>query len=543
MTALPAISRFTLTPTPTTRLWYALFFPSFFTCSPHLTLPCQYDVAPGTNLTAVYPLVPGDYTVTWRYTHLYPSPSDVTNAQIFTITVTGVPSGGAIRCTPCQPGYAPIIGQTACAICPAGSYSPGGTATCLPVTTGFYTDQPGLAAPIPCLSGTFSSPDFTTCYTDCTYSVSSSLFYNISSLHDPNAMYFAGVDSGSNSYFLNLCTREQQNITCSDATGDALVTFACKQLFATTGDVDLGRNIGFAPLTSTDVGVLPGTDPSSQGLAVLFTGGSPCPQGGAATSTRIAMICDLSEGIGYPEFSYPATPENPVGSCQYYFTWRTSYACPYCQPSDYQVVVSDCVNGQQTISRIPSGNCFPATTYPQTTRSCKQCPANSTGQICSNRGTCQFSTGQCNCATRWTGQSCNLCLTGYYGTSCQNECPGGALFPCSGHGSCSSGTLGTGACTCLTGFVGTACNQCAEGFEGTTCTAIPATLSDVVPWWGFLLIGVGVSLILGTALFFMIKKRNAEKEVAFFSSFFFFFFSHGILTLFSRFSFRSTKSC
>jgi hypothetical protein len=48
------------------------------------------------------------------------------------------------------------------------------------------------------------------------------------------------------------------------------------------------------------------------------------------------------------------------------------------------------------------------------------------------------------------------CYAGYFGSNCA-PCPGGAAAPCSNHGSCSQGIVGTGVCTCLAGYTGAAC--------------------------------------------------------------------------------------
>lgn len=56
--------------------------------------------------------------------------------------------------------------------------------------------------------------------------------------------------------------------------------------------------------------------------------------------------------------------------------------------------------------------------------------------------------------------SCSFaaCDSGFYGASCANACPGFSNgISCSGHGQCSDGIGGSGACTCGSGFAGTDC--------------------------------------------------------------------------------------
>jgi len=116
-------------------------------------------------------------------------------------------------------------------------------------------------------------------------------------------------------------------------------------------------------------------------------------------------------------------------------------------------------------------------------------------------------------------------------------------FVCSGHGKCDSGLNGTGECLCSTGFTPPQCDQCLEGFEGATCnrilfffffslssnnnnnnikTAIPATVTDVVPWYGFAAIGIVILVIGGLILFLWRQKKNTEARVIFFFLKFFF---------------------
>eukprot|EP01028_Stygiella_incarcerata_P011046 TRINITY_DN604_c0_g1_i9.p1 TRINITY_DN604_c0_g1~~TRINITY_DN604_c0_g1_i9.p1 ORF type:complete len:762 (-),score=120.00 TRINITY_DN604_c0_g1_i9:162-2447(-) len=51
------------------------------------------------------------------------------------------------------------------------------------------------------------------------------------------------------------------------------------------------------------------------------------------------------------------------------------------------------------------------------------------------------------------------CNSGYYGVACADECPGGALSPCSDHGICDDGSTGTGMCTCEANVFGSFCQS------------------------------------------------------------------------------------
>ena len=78
-----------------------------------------------------------------------------------------------------------------------------------------------------------------------------------------------------------------------------------------------------------------------------------------------------------------------------------------------------------------------------------------------------------------------LCETGYFGVTCADVCPGGALSPCTGHGICDPTE---GACTCEQGYQGEACDTCAEGFtaEGEQCLPTgdcPTCVGAAPPPW------------------------------------------------------------
>ena len=104
---------------------------------------------------------------------------------------------------------------------------------------------------------------------------------------------------------------------------------------------------------------------------------------------------------------------------------------------------------------------------------------------CGGHGVCSeglHGNGTCTCESgpalgHWAPASgCTDCQSGYYSSGCLQECPGGATLPCGGHGTCSDGLHGSGACTCVAaegrGFwAGPACGACARGYHGAACAA------------------------------------------------------------------------
>eukprot|EP00760_Papus_ankaliazontas_P026771 PhM_4_TR3073/c0_g2_i1/m.102582 len=141
-------------------------------------------------------------------------------------------------------------------------------------------------------------------------------------------------------------------------------------------------------------------------------------------------------------------------------------------------------------------------------RSCTQsCPRGQAGSVCSGRGTCDDGTlgsGTCMChdtpSGRWGGSNCGTCRAGYFGPVCIDICPRDPTYvhcadlkttatcvantrctwttattsceqkPCSGHGTCNDGVLGTGKCQCDQGYAGPYCTvACPVGTTGLRC--------------------------------------------------------------------------
>eukprot|EP00755_Sulcionema_specki_P004347 Sspe_Gene.29844::Locus_14416_Transcript_2_2_Confidence_0.714_Length_13673::g.29844::m.29844 len=115
------------------------------------------------------------------------------------------------------------------------------------------------------------------------------------------------------------------------------------------------------------------------------------------------------------------------------------------------------------------------------------CPVDSIGRFCGGfPGACDYGregSGKCTCPESptlgyWQLPACDDCLPGYGGPSCKNVCPGGAVNPCSGHGSCSMGKAGTGKCICNYGYAGVACEYECEGTATNPCSRRGTCLTD-----------------------------------------------------------------
>ena len=71
-----------------------------------------------------------------------------------------------------------------------------------------------------------------------------------------------------------------------------------------------------------------------------------------------------------------------------------------------------------------------------------------------------------------------MCRRGYWGTECQNICPGGELHPCNDHGICNPTT---GKCHCYDNWSGSRdCGVCARNWKGIDCSlAVVSRISSV----------------------------------------------------------------
>ena len=75
-------------------------------------------------------------------------------------------------------------------------------------------------------------------------------------------------------------------------------------------------------------------------------------------------------------------------------------------------------------------------------------------------------TPECKYGSRKSSSTC-VCLTGYWGSTCNEICPGGATEPCSGFGTCDQST---GKCDCpINRLTADDCSVCSSNWYGSSC--------------------------------------------------------------------------
>ena len=83
--------------------------------------------------------------------------------------------------------------------------------------------------------------------------------------------------------------------------------------------------------------------------------------------------------------------------------------------------------------------------------------------------------GTCSCKStltgqRWQGEKCDKCVQGYWGTECEQRCSSGCYNVCNKEGRCSCKTgYWTGQGWTETKWTGEKCDKCESGYWGCDC--------------------------------------------------------------------------
>lgn len=74
-------------------------------------------------------------------------------------------------------------------------------------------------------------------------------------------------------------------------------------------------------------------------------------------NTVLDLRCDVKAGVGNPgrENKYTDIRRGP---CQYFFVWKSLYACPKCREGDVTRITGECINGTRNITYLRSLPCW-----------------------------------------------------------------------------------------------------------------------------------------------------------------------------------------
>ena len=99
-------------------------------------------------------------------------------------------------------------------------------------------------------------------------------------------------------------------------------------------------------------------------------------------------------------------------------------------------------------------------------------PNSTASSLCSQLSVQDINGTTCSISCKFgftDGSGGCTCASGYYGSLCDNVCPGDSDNPCSNHGDCET----DGLCTCWWNWQGSSnCSLCSSGVTGTDCTVL-----------------------------------------------------------------------
>ena len=193
-----------------------------------------------------------------------------------------------------------------------------------------------------------------------------------------------------------------------------------------------------------------------QGLA-----GGVCAGHGRCVATAAAAVCECDALHVGPACAQPC-PTDAAGQ-----------VCGAHGACVAGATAARCACAADAASGFWAGSACGACAYGYTGDGCAvQCPADSAGTVCSDRGNCT-DWGACVCAPGTCGTACEkqgadcvlTCPPGFYGLQCEGACA------CGAHGTCQDGPYGSGLCACDAGWVGAQCAFVCEGAaSGLPCS-------------------------------------------------------------------------
>jgi len=289
----------------------------------------------------------GTNTIRWNF---HQEPGTTGTVRLSNITLYGV--GGATEAIPCPPGeFSPSDGMSYCQVCPAGTISKSpGSSKCTPCTGQEYSELPGSSSCSRCGSGTTVNENGTDCVTDCKFEFGDDLF-DLSPLADFHGPYSLNQSSPMKDahLWMNLCAKKSSNVVCIEpVTGKPIHTYMC-QVDSLGIGIDIGHQLS-VEMERVDLDD-DEDDTNETLLRLVYTEGKVGSGCANPRTTSIALQCLPDEFTTIPH-ELPSS-----SSCDVRLEWKTAYACPVCQESDYQAKETDCKDGQRTVTYMRTRDC------------------------------------------------------------------------------------------------------------------------------------------------------------------------------------------
>lgn len=266
-------------------------------------------------------------------------PENLFSIAVLSVETQGDSRGSAASCTTCTPGH----------------YCPGGTNTFLPCGFGSAQSRPGQASCTTCdgasISKEIGSSYCTSCpwgttaaptHDVCTNSCNVTLAGNNYDFTDLRGVIFGPLFTPGSRTDLSTAQADLLNIyrfyvsPCSlvneDKQEDKCSLFYGGTVENAYGCQRLNANQSYS--TGDDLHYVM---TNNGGLSMRITGGDMCHRENTARSTNITFVCDPSqEGVGTMQYL------NEAPHCQYNFLYTSKYGCPRCTEASYSRVESEC---------------------------------------------------------------------------------------------------------------------------------------------------------------------------------------------------------
>ncbi|XP_052822355.1 endosome/lysosome-associated apoptosis and autophagy regulator family member 2 isoform X2 [Octopus bimaculoides] len=305
-------------------------------------------------------------------------------ARIHFIEVTNTISGGAASCQKCPRGTQ----QDGCVPCPDGHYIDVNSTKCTPCppnTVVHSGNAWGIESCKPCGPG-LHAVDGRQCISNCTYKdEKNNRHYDFESLagfqhvigghlftsagtqyyHGFNITLCGSPDGPKAQCINNVTTLPKEPLggprtLSASVCRSTLVPSRDHKSLVSTQPVSLGEHL--VKITSgsnmTKYFEDAGFEPGDEDIHFHYKAESPTAACQDGRETIITLRCDVKEDKRGTIDLPPKCPDGTCDGCTFHFLWRSQHACPVCREEDYDVIVSECIAGEQTIHYYPKKHCM-----------------------------------------------------------------------------------------------------------------------------------------------------------------------------------------